>query len=100
MTAPDIHREVLGNLEDGVLVVGLGGRIETLNPAAERILGLEAGEAEGRIFAELFIAREGFDDFTQLLIDATTGGCRRRSAAWSRSRSAARRARSRSPPPI
>ena len=73
MTGPDIHREVLDNLEDGVLVVGLGGRIETLNPAAERILGLEAGEAEGQGFVELFVLREGFDDFTQLLIDATTG---------------------------
>ena len=73
MTGPDIHREVLENLEDGVLVVGLGGRIETLNPAAERILGLEAGEAGGRGFAELFILREGFDDFTQLVIDATSG---------------------------
>ena len=73
MTGPDIHREVLDNLEDGVLVVGLGGRIETLNPAAERILGLEPGEAAGRNFAELFILREGFDDFTQMLIDATTG---------------------------
>ena len=73
MTGPDIHREVLDNLEDGVLVVGLGGRIETLNPAAERILGLEAGEAEGQGFAELFILREGFDDFTQHVIDATTG---------------------------
>ena len=72
MTGPDIHREVLDNLEDGVLVVGLAGRIETLNPAAERILGLEAGEAEGQGFAELFVLREGFDDFTQLLIDATT----------------------------
>lgn len=80
MTGPDIHREVLENLEDGVLVVGIGGRIETLNPAAERILGLEAGEAAGQNFAELFILREGFDDFTQLVIDATsgdTGGQRR-----------------------
>ncbi len=74
MTGPGIHREVLDNLEDGVLVVGTGGRIETLNPAAERILGLEAGEAAGRGFAELFILREGFDDFTQLIIDATTAG--------------------------
>ena len=72
MMGPDIHREVLDNLEDGVLVVGLGGRIETLNPSAERILGLEAGEIAGRTFAELFILREGFDDFTQLVIDATT----------------------------
>ena len=71
MTGADIHREVLDNLSDGVLVVGLAGRIETLNPAAEQILGLEAGEADGRTFAELFITREGFDDFTQLLLDAT-----------------------------
>ena len=71
MTVPEIHREVLDNLSDGVLVVGLGGRIETLNPAAEQILGLESGEANGRTFAELCIAREGVDDFTQLLLDAT-----------------------------
>lgn len=70
MTGPDIHGEVLDNIEDGVLVVGLGGRIETVNPAAERLLGLEAGAAAGRVFAELFIEREGFDEFTQLLFDA------------------------------
>ena len=73
MTGPDIHREVLENLEDGVLVVGSGGRIETLNPAAERILGLGPGEAAGQSFAELFILRDGFDDFTQFVIDTTTG---------------------------
>ncbi len=70
MTVPDIHRNVLDNLSDGVLVVGAGGRIETLNPAAERILGIEAGEAAGRGFGELFITRDGFDDFTQLILDA------------------------------
>ena len=74
MTVPDIHRGVLDNLLDGVLVVGSGGRIETLNPAAERILGLEPGEAAGRTFGELFIARDGFDDFTQIVLDATTQG--------------------------
>ncbi len=72
MTGQEVHREVLENLEDGVLVVGLGGRIETLNPAAERILGLDADGAAGRGFAEMLILREGFDDFTQMLIDATT----------------------------
>ncbi len=71
MTAPDIHRGVLDNLLDGVLVVATGGRVETLNPAAERILGLGSGEASGRTFAELFLTREGFDDFTQLILDAT-----------------------------
>ena len=71
MTVPDIHRNVLDNLSDGVLVVGPGGRIETLNPAAERILGLEPGQAAGCGFGELFVTRDGFDDFTQLILDAT-----------------------------
>ena len=72
MTRPNIHRAVLNDLSDGVLVVGLGGRIETLNPAAELILGLASGEARGRVFAELFITREGLDDFTELVIYATS----------------------------
>ena len=47
MTGPDIHREVLDNLRDGVLVVRPGGRIESLDPAAERLLDLfEVGTAE------------------------------------------------------
>ena len=71
MTPPDIHRNVLDNLLDGVLVVAPGGRIATLNPAAERILGLGPGEATGRSFAELFIARDGFDALAQLVLDAT-----------------------------
>lgn len=80
-----IHREVLDNLKGGV-VVELGGRIETPNPAAERILGLEAGEAAGRSLAELFILRRGFHDFTQLVIDATTTD-----AVWSSCEAAATR---------
>ena len=71
---PDIHRRVLESLGDGVLVIGPGGRIETLNPAAERILGLQPGAAAGRTFAELFLVREGFDAFAQVLIDATSTG--------------------------
>ena len=39
MNGPDIHREVLDNLEDGVLVVGLAGRIETLNPGGRAHTG-------------------------------------------------------------
>lgn len=74
MSVPDIHRNVLDNLLDGVVVVAGGGMIETLNPAAERILGLDPGEADGHGFAELFIARDGFDDFTQLILDATLRG--------------------------
>ena len=66
----DIHRSVLDNLSDGVMVVGLGGKIGMFNPAAGRILGLSPGEVTGRTFAELFITREGFDEFTELILDA------------------------------
>ncbi len=70
MTTADIHRRVLNNLLDGVLVVGLGGVIETLNPAAAGILGVDPDEAAGSTFGELFIAREGYDAFTELIVDA------------------------------
>ena len=73
MNGPDIHREVLDILDDGVLAVSPGGRIETLEPPAERKPGLEAGKAAGRGFAGLIFLREGVDCFTQLAIDATTG---------------------------
>lgn len=71
MTGADVHRGVLGSLLDGVLVVRAGGRIETLNPTAKCILGLEPGEADGGGFAELFVAREGLDQFTELVLGAT-----------------------------
>ena len=62
------HREVLENLRDGVLVVGIGGRIETVNPVARRILDLE-DDVSGVVFAEAFLVQEGLDDFTQLVMD-------------------------------
>ncbi len=66
----DIHGSVLENLLDGVMVVELGGSIGMFNSAAGRILGLSPDEVAGRTFAELFIAREGFDEFTELILDA------------------------------
>ena len=66
----EIHEGVLDNLLDGVLVVETGGRIAMFNPAAGRILGIPPGEAAGKMFVELFIAREGFDEFTELILAA------------------------------
>ena len=65
-----IHEGVLDNLLDGVLVVEAGGRIAMFNPAAGRILGIPPGEAAGKMFVELFVAREGFDEFTELILAA------------------------------
>ena len=66
----DIRGSVLDNLMDGVMVVELGGSIGMFNPAAGRILGLPPDEVIGRTFADLFITREGFDEFTELILNA------------------------------
>ena len=62
------HREVLENLQDGVLVVGTGGTIHTVNPTARRILDLH-DDVSGIVFAEAFLIQEGLDEFTQLVMD-------------------------------
>ena len=71
MKPPDIHQLTFDNLLDGVLVVGSGGRLETLNRAAKHILGLDPDTEPKGGFTELFITREGFDEFTELVIGAT-----------------------------
>ena len=69
----DIHRRVFDHLLDGVMVVERGGGITVLNPAAARILGVSSEEAVGRSFIELFVARAGFDELSDLILDAVRG---------------------------
>ena len=68
-----IHRRVFDHLLDGVMVVKQGGEITVLNPAAARILGVSAEKAAGSTFIELFFAREGFEELTDLILDAVGG---------------------------
>ena len=68
-----IHRRLLDHLLDGVMVVERGGTVTLLNPAAARILGVSPEEVAGRTFTELFIAREGFVEFSDLVLDAVNG---------------------------
>ena len=67
------HEVILGNLLDGVVTVGRGGTIESLNPAAGRMFGLTEGDAVGKSFGEVFIAVEGFDEFTDAVLEAVAG---------------------------
>ena len=71
--------EILENLRDGVLVIGTGGRIETVNPVARELLGLEK-DLSGVVFAQAFVPRQGLDAFTERVIDVCTS---RRKAARS-----------------
>ena len=66
-----IYREVLENLLDGVMVVDFAGTITVANEAACHIFDLERDAVVGRSFAEVFISFEGFDEFTQIVLDAT-----------------------------
>ena len=67
----NMQGEILKNLRDGVLVIGAGGRIETVNPVARELLDLEK-DLSGVVFAQAFIPRQGLDAFTERVIDVCT----------------------------
>ena len=70
----DIQGRVLENLLDGLMVVERGGAISAFNAAAARILEISQEEAAGTTFGELFVAREGFEELSDLILDAVAGG--------------------------
>lgn len=72
----DIHKRVLGDLLDGVMVVERSGTIAVFNEAAGRILGLDASQVVGSPFGELFILREGYEEFAELILGAVAEGGR------------------------
>ncbi|HEV8640473.1 MAG TPA: ATP-binding protein [Methylomirabilota bacterium] len=45
---------IINSLTNGIVTVDLGGRVVTLNPAAELLTGFFAGEAAGRYCTEVF----------------------------------------------
>ncbi len=67
-----LERNILDNLLDGVVIVGVDGVIRTVNPAAAEMFGLDRNETVGRTFLEAFIAIEGFDEFAQAVLDAVS----------------------------
>ena len=71
--AAQVHEAILGNLLDGVVAVARDGTIASVNPAALRMFGLSAAETVGRSFGEAFIAVEGFDEFTEAVLEAVAG---------------------------
>jgi diguanylate cyclase (GGDEF)-like protein/PAS domain S-box-containing protein len=46
----------LASIGEGVITTDAGGRIDSLNPVAEALIGLSAKEAQGRLFAQVFHA--------------------------------------------
>lgn len=64
----DLYREIMTNLLEGVMVIGMNGRITMLNPAAEHMLGLTR-EDIGNSFINVFQTGEGTDGFNQMILD-------------------------------
>jgi len=80
---PDIHGSLLENLFDGVLVIRFDGSVIIANAAVCRMFGLEPDAVVGQRFGEIFLHSEGFDEFTQIVLDAVAGqsGIERRIAS-------------------
>lgn len=64
----NLYREIVTNLLEGVMVISMNGKITMLNPAAERMLGLTQ-EDIGNSFINVFLTREGTDDFNEVILD-------------------------------
>ncbi len=65
-----IRKSIIQDMSEGVMTIGMGGVISTVNPAAERILGRSAKELEGSKFAVAFFGCEENDSFNQTVLDA------------------------------
>ena len=65
-----IRKSIIRDMSEGVMVLGLDGRIGYLNPAAEEILGKTSEELAGRKFAAAFFGSSENDEFNQTILDA------------------------------
>ena len=65
-----INKNILANMNGGVITVDPTGRIMTFNPAAGRLLGLDGEEVEGKLMADVLLTMEGADELVQAILDA------------------------------
>lgn len=65
-----LHRGALESMAGGVMTVDAEGRIGIFNDAASQLLGLAPAEAQWKLFAEVFLIREGLEEFTDTLLAA------------------------------
>lgn len=68
----NLSRSALECQSDGVIAVDFDGIVILANPAAARILGLSSVKLVGQRFAELLLAAEGLDEFSQAILDSVS----------------------------
>ena len=65
-----IRQSVIRDMSEGVMTIGLDGKIMSINPAAEKILEKHADDIVGVKFARAFFEYEENDAFNQTVLDA------------------------------
>ncbi len=65
-----IQDSIVSDMSDGVIVLGMTGKIELVNPAALQILGKTEEELKGNSFSRCFFDRAENDAFVQAILDA------------------------------
>lgn len=65
-----IRKSVIRDMSEGLMVIGLDGKIADVNTAASSILVKEADELIGMPFAAAFFEYEENDEFNQTILDA------------------------------
>lgn len=65
-----IKESVIRDMSEGVMTIGLDGKIRSVNPAAAKILGKTSDETVGKPFARCFFEYEENDAFNQTILDA------------------------------
>lgn len=65
-----IRKSVIRDMSEGVMTLGLDGKIMSVNPAAAGILEKTEDELVGKPFARCFFEYEENDAFNQLILDA------------------------------
>ncbi len=70
MASDIVFRNILESMGDGVMTIGLDGRILTINAAAQEILGLNQRDVLEKPFGEIFLVREENDPFNQTILNA------------------------------
>ena len=70
MNKDAIQERILRDMSEGVMVIGLNGHIEQVNPKVCEILALPGDDAVGKPLAKFFFQCKENDDFTQMILDA------------------------------
>ena len=71
-----IYRAVCESMTSGVMLIDDEGRIETFNPAASKLLGLDREAVLNRNFTEVFVVDKAFEDLSEAVLAAIYEGVR------------------------